>query len=193
MTTDDDKIHIAVAPVATELPVFICDLKRIRPSLQLARQAIDELRATHPESTPSNVQASYMSPWKSHLLNPKMVPLCQNVMTIASRVAHSLLLRPLSDLNLDMVVTDCWGVLYDRADHAKPHNHFPSDFGAVVYLEADEGCAPIIFAGRHVHQPKPETLVIFPGILDHEVPATPGRRVVVAMNLSKQAVFKAPG
>jgi len=32
-------------------------------------------------------------------------------------------------------------------------------------------------------------LVMFPGILTHEVPATKGRRVVVAMNLHKHATF----
>jgi hypothetical protein len=32
-------------------------------------------------------------------------------------------------------------------------------------------------------------MVMFPGILDHEVPATPGRRVVVAMNLAKRSTM----
>jgi len=30
---------------------------------------------------------------------------------------------------------------------------------------------------------------LFPGILVHEVPETEGRRVVVAMNLNKRALF----
>jgi hypothetical protein len=186
-----DKIRIAMAPVLADLPVFVCDLTPVQPVLQMAREAIDALRLSHPDSTPSNVQALYMSPWKSHLLEPRLAPLCHTVARVASEAALSLAQRPLDTLNLEMVVTDCWGVLYEQADLARRHNHFPADFAAVAYLEADADCAPIIFAGKHTLQPRPGTLVVFPGILDHEVPATPGRRVVVAMNLSKQLTFAA--
>ena len=79
-----------------------------------------------------------------------------------------------------MVVTDCWIAVYEEGDRTVRHNHFPADFGCVVYLEAEPGCAPLIFGGKTAHQPTPGSMVMFPGILDHEVPATPGRRVVVA-------------
>jgi len=75
--------------VASELPIFICDLQLIQPQLALARQAIDELRLSHPESTPSNVQAIYMSPWNSHDLNAKLQPLCDSVVTIAQTTAQN--------------------------------------------------------------------------------------------------------
>jgi hypothetical protein len=187
----DEKITIKTMPVATQLPVFVCDLSRLDGPLQLARQAIDDVRVTHPDSTPSNVQAVYMSPWQSHSLSGKFAPLCHSVILIAQICARQIGGVALAHLNMDLVVTDCWGAIYNPADFAKPHNHFPADFSAVVYLEAEPNCAPIVFGGTVPVQPAPGTLVLFPGILTHEVPPTQGRRVVVAMNLHKKATFPA--
>ncbi len=184
-------------PVAAQLPVTVCDLSALAPQLALAREALDELRRTHPVSPESNVRAAYMSPWKSHLLNPKLEPLCAAVLALARLAARGLAVYDLAQLNLQLVVTDCWGAVYEQGDAAARHNHFPSDFACVVYLEAEEGCAPIVFGGDTPVQPRPGMLLIFPGILDHEVPDTPGRRVVVAMNLAKvptlAAAAPAPG
>ncbi len=186
---DDDKVSMARMGVASELPVFVCDLKPMAAQLQLARQALDELRISHPASTPSNVQAVYMSPWKSHRLHPLLQPLCQGATLIVEACARSIGQTGLADLNLELVITDCWGAIYEQADHTRRHNHFPADFAAVVYLEAAEGCAPLVFAGRTAVQPRAGSMLVFPGILDHEVPPTAGRRVVVAMNLHKKATF----
>lgn len=60
----------------------------------------------------------------------------------------------------------------------------------MAYLEAEEKCAPLVFSGGFSVQPKPEMLIMFPGILDHEVPSNMGRRVVVAMNLHKRTTLK---
>ncbi len=187
----DDKITVQTVSVAMPLPVFVCNLGSLTGPLQLARQAIDEVRAQHPDSTPSNVQANYMSPWQSHSLSAKFSPLCHSVILIAQTCARQIGGARLADLNMDLVVSDCWGAIYGHGDFAKPHNHFPADFGAVVYLEAEPHCAPIVFGGQVPVQPVPGTLVLFPGILTHEVPPTPGRRVVVAMNLHKKAMFPA--
>ena len=176
--------------VTAELPVVICDLTPIQPQLDLARQAIEELRITHPQSPESNVKATYMSPWRSHLLNPKLVPLADSVRAIGHVVSGQLSAH-LGALNMDLVVTDCWGIIYEQSSYTQKHNHFPSEFSCSIYLEAHEDSAPIIFADKFHVKPKPNMLVMFPGILVHEVPATSGRRVVVAMNLQKRAVFDA--
>ena len=43
--------------VPAKLPVFWCSLNHFPEELRLAREAIDDVRAVHPDSTPSNVQA----------------------------------------------------------------------------------------------------------------------------------------
>ena len=185
----DDKVLIETLAVQTLLPVFVCDLQAIHEHLVLARQANDELRLAHPDTTPSNVHCVYMSPWKSHMMNGKLAPLCASVVTIAEHCAQMISAVGLPSLNMKLMVSDCWGAVYEKSDHAERHNHFPADFSVVVYLEADDHCAPIIFSGERVHQPRPGTLIVFPSILDHEVPASEGQRVVVAMNLIKKATF----
>lgn len=181
-----ESIHVVGASIQTELPAIIAELGPIADRLQLAREAIDELRASHPQSPESNVKAAYMSPWKSHLLNRKLLPLCASVVEIAKAAAPKAWSGDLGTLGLDLIVTHCWGAIYERADHTAPHNHWPADLSCVVYLEAEDGCAPLVFSRTSAYQPRPGTLIMFPGITMHEVPATPGRRVVVAMNLFKQ-------
>jgi hypothetical protein len=60
---------------------------------------------------------------------------------------------------------------------------------AVVYLEANENCAPIVFANSIMVKPVPGTLVIFPGILEHHVPENFDKRVIVAINYQKFPSF----
>ncbi len=171
-----------------DIPVFVCDLSPLTVHLALAKQAIDELRISHPQSPESNVKATYMSPWRSHELTDKFGPLSQVVLDV-SKQASQLLSANLDALNLEMVVSECWGIVYEEASYTLPHNHFPADFSCSIYLETHPDSAPIIFAGKYPLQPQPNMLVMFPGILTHEVPATQGRRVVVAMNLHKLATF----
>jgi len=185
----DDKVIITTSVAATVLPVFVCDLSAIRSHLLLAKEGIEDIRAQHPETTPSNVHSSYMSPWKSHLESDKFAPLCNSVTVIANYAAERFMSANLKQLNLDLVVTDCWGAIYEKSDYTERHNHFPADMSCSIYIEADENAAPIIFSNDLKVHPKPNMLVLFPGILDHEVPATEGRRVIVAMNLTKRATF----
>ncbi len=184
-----EKVLITPIYVPTELPVFICDLKPISQQLELARQAIDELRISHPESPNSNVYATYMSPWKSHYLNDKLKPLCDSVILIAKEASKQVLSANIEALNMDLIVTDCWGIIYEESDHTAFHNHFPAEFGCAIYLEADDNCAPIYFDNKMQFQPRPGTMALFPGILNHSVPQNTGKRVVIAMNINKRALF----
>jgi hypothetical protein len=184
---DSCKVFLEALFVPAKLPVLVCSMATLSAQLTLAREAIEELRVAYPESTPSNVHAAYMSPWRSHQLNKKFGALCDSVVTIAKVGAANYLTGNLDALNMDLVVVDCWGAIYQGGDHAERHNHFPADFGCVVYLEADDNCAPIIFGGSTSVQPTAGMCIVFPGILDHEVPATAANRIVVSMNLYKKS------
>lgn len=178
-----DKVNIHAAFIQPSQPVFVIDVNYLRPQLDLAREAIDELRVSHPEPISSNVKAAYTSPWNSHRLNPKLVPLCESMKVLAKECSRRVMESDLAALNYELAIFDCWGIIYDHADHTIAHNHFPATFACSIYLEADEGCAPIIFDGGFSFQPKPGLAVLFPGALKHSVPANEGRRVVVAMNM----------
>jgi hypothetical protein len=168
--------------VPTHLPVVVRDLSHLPEVLTLAQEAVGELRVSHPQTIASNVSAAYRSPWQSHRLNPKLMPLCQSVVAIAKEVSLSVLAVDLDDAPLK--VGSCWVIVYEEGDQTRLHNHFPATFSCAVYLEADGHCAPIVFGESFELQPKAGTLVLFPGILNHAVPAhAGGKRVVVSMNL----------
>jgi hypothetical protein len=171
--------------VPTVTPVFCCDIGRFESELKLAKEAVLELMQTHPQTTPSNVKSVYSSPYKSHLINPKLLPLTQLVLLLAKQVSKAHLTCDLDAINIDLIVADCWCSVYEQSDQTIPHNHFPSDFSAVVYLDVEAQCAPIVFANSIVVQPINHSLVLFPGLLEHHVPPTNGKRVIVAMNIFK--------
>ena len=171
-----------------DVPIFVCDLSPLHEQLRLAREGIEELRLTHPDSPLSNVKAEYMTPWRSHLLTAKFQPLIEVVLQVgqeAGKLLNSESEKPIPA----MLISECWGIIYEKSSYTQPHNHFPSDLACAIYLEAHDNSAPIIFSGKYPVQPKSNMLVMFPGILTHEVPATEGRRVVVVMNLHQQATF----
>ena len=181
-----ENLNIQPIYVPCSLPIFTADLsKHCELELNLAKEAINELKTTHPETTKSNVYAKYMSPWKSHLLNHKLTPICDKIVTIAHTVSHKSLSADLRQLNCKLVVSDCWGIIYEDSDYTRVHNHFPAEFGCSIYLETEKDCAPIIFSGEHAVQPQSGSMILFPGILNHEVPRNTGRRTVLALNIIK--------
>lgn len=175
--------------VETTLPIFWVDCLSLSDQLLKAREAIAELRQSHPQTTLSNVKSVYMSPWNSHKLNPKLIPICQSVMEYTQQAVLQYMNSDISSLNWTLNVTDCWGAIYEEEDYAIAHKHFPSDFSAVLYLEAEPGCAPIIFADKLKVNPRPNLLIIFPGLLMHHVPKNTGKRTVVVMNMHKFPKF----
>ena len=171
--------------VPTELSVFETSLSGHVEVLKLAREALEELRVSHPASTPSNVRAVYMSPWKSHLLTPKLQPLLDITADLIRKISIDFFRMDLDGLNYDLLTADAWCALYEQADSAILHSHYPADFSCVAYLDMEPGAAPIIFANALEVRPVSGSLLVFPGLLPHHVPATPGRRVVAAMNFIK--------
>ena len=171
--------------VPTELSVFETSLSGHVEVLKLAREALEELRVSHPASTPSNVRAVYMSPWKSHLLTPKLQPLLDITADLIRKISIDFFRMNLDGLNYDLLTADAWCAVYEQADSAILHSHYPADFSCVAYLDMEPGAAPIIFANALEVRPVPGSLLVFPGLLPHHVPATPGRRVVAAMNFIK--------
>ena len=171
--------------VPAELSVFETNLLGFPEVLKLAREALEDLRASHPASTPSNVRAAYMSPWKSHLLTPKLQPLLDLTMDLIRKISVDFFKMDLDGLNYDLMTADAWCAVYEQAESAILHSHYPADFSCVAYLDMEHGAAPIIFANALEVRPVPGSLLVFPGMLPHHVPATPSRRVVAAMNFIK--------
>ncbi len=180
--TSPSTSEITQFSVPTEATVFGCSLLDQPQALELAKLAVEELRDKHPDSTPSNVMAVYMSPWKSHLLTDKFGPLIQIVSDKIKEASKRHLSTDLAALNYDLAVADCWCAVYERSNYTIPHTHMPTTFSAVLYLEMDTGSSPIVFNNSVAANPTSGMLVFFPGHLLHHVPATEGKRTIVVIN-----------
>jgi hypothetical protein len=164
--------------ISVEVPYFTIDLSEYNYELDMARKAVEELQVNEP-GIESNVKSIYVSPYNSHMRNDKLHPLCRLVTKICEFITENALGQ-----KLEFSVTNCWAAIYEKDDFTVMHTHWPVLFSAVIYLESDEDSSPLIL-GDQINVPATKnTMVIFPGWLEHEVCETATPRVVVAMNLS---------
>lgn len=164
--------------VDKELPIFSTNISEYKQALILAGQAIFEEKRKNPESMESNVKAYYVSDYASHLRNEKFKPLIDIVLSFCEEIS-----KTYYKCEAKFKCYNCWGMIYDENDYTEKHNHFPSAFGAVVYIELDEESSPIVFEDQLTVVPSSGSLIVFPALLDHSVPKTKGRRLVVGMNI----------
>jgi hypothetical protein len=164
--------------VSKDLPIFSTNIKQHTEALRLAAEAIFEERQKNPQRMESNVKAYYVSSYSSHILNPKFQPLIDLTLSFCEEISKSYF-----KVELKYKCYNCWGMLYDKGDHTVPHNHFPSTFAAVVYIDFEDKAAPIVFEDELTVVPSSGSLIVFPAMLQHQVPKTDGRRMVVAMNI----------
>ena len=74
---------------------------------------------------------------------------------------------------------------YSEGDCAYKHNHYPVDFSCVYYISVTEKSSPIVFENKLKVQPKDGMLVLFPGIIHHNVFPTKDKRIAFAANFVK--------
>lgn len=168
--------------VTKELPIFSTNISQHREILRYAVEAIQELRQSNPKSIESNVVANYVSSWQSHLESTKLKPLCDLVLSFCREIS-----KTHYNANLEYKIFNCWGAIYEGGDYTKKHSHFPSTFAAVVYIDIYKNSSPIIFEDQLTVVPASGSLIVFPAILQHEVPKTNSRRVVIAMNIDYES------
>ena len=165
------------------IPVFTTKIENYEIKNTFLLHLVSEARRKNPESDVSNVNA-----WHRWLTNEdessigfeaiigEIVGACE---FISSKFSKN------SEEKLNFKSHNAWIAEYDENDYTQIHSHFPADFSCVYYIDVEEDSSPMIIEGRMVVKPENGLLVIFPGILDHEVPKTKGKRVVLALNVVK--------
>ena len=179
-----EKIEIQL--VDTQSLLFGFDLSSQKSQLDLAKIAVNELKVSNPEKRTSNIYGEWHSPMKAHLINEKLQPICKLVTNICGQIWSDVFGNGEGDCSDDFYVWQCWAVSYGNGGYAKSHNHFVAFFAAVLYLEADEVSAPIVFGNNSARPASQNALYIFPGALQHSVPVNSGKRVAIAMNILKK-------
>lgn len=179
---------IETIAVATQSLAFFVDLSPFPAELQLAREGVDDLRQLPCENVKLNVGAQFMSPWDSPKRTPKFYPLLQIVLQKIYAVCKTHFRSDLPSLNFKLRAFQCWCAVYEEGDATTFHNHFPCDFSSIVYLHMDQEAAPIVLENRVEVHLKTGSLLFFQGHVNHHVPTTVGRRLVLVANFYKLPV-----
>ena len=77
--------------------------------------------------------------------------------------------------------SECWSILYESGDFVESHNHEPSMYSFVYFVNTPKNSSPLVFdtSGYKV-QPEEGKMVIFDSKLNHHVPTNycSGRSIV---------------
>jgi len=187
MSKSELQVHFVPKPIE----VFTTILDNHVEVNKYLKDVILEHRQNNPESNSSNVKA-WHSDYLTHLGNPKFQPLIDEVMGAIRFISDEYY----EQKNVYYEVLNLWAMMYENEEFTTRHNHWPSEFGVCYYVDVDPDCAPVIFESNQddgvndknkplVIHPKNGMLVIWPGILEHEVPSTKGKRMAVSMNIDK--------
>ena len=167
------KIHY----VEGKYPVFTTFLNHSLEEIESIKEKIIEYRKENPISNKSNVKA-----WHSHYQTHRLTDCFDNINRRIISECDTIL-NKFNDTKSRLILHDMWVNIYHKEDHTVRHNHFPGDYSCCYYVDIEENSSPIKFPPELEVFPKNDMLVIFPGIVDHEVLPTNGRRIVIAMNL----------
>ena len=159
------------------LPVFTNMIKNHIKLNECLKQVIIDYRERYPQTSNTNVKA-WHSKWTTHLQTNKFQPLINEVINACSFISKEYY----REENLEFNVVNLWAMMYEKSEYAVRHRHYPADFSATYYVDVEPDCAPIVFDTLTI-TPKSGMLIIWPGLLHHEVPPTNSRRTVIGMNI----------
>ena len=137
------------------------------------KKIISDFRKEYPESDNSNVKA-----WHSHFDTHEKEPKFNILIDKIFKKSQEFL-----EINLNLHLVNFWVMEYEKGNHAVKHNHWPATLSGVYYIDVEENSSPIIFENNFVIKPKNGMLLLFPSIVNHEVPPSKGKRIVASINL----------
>ena len=88
-----------------------------------------------------------------------------------SRWVSNLIRKDFIQHPVDLKCVELWGVLYNEGDYITHHNHIPSLYSFVYFVNTPKGSSPLVFetSGRKI-EPEAGKIVIFESRLVHKVP-----------------------
>ena len=92
-------------------------------------------------------------------------------------------------LKVPLYLNDTWGLIYNKGQSAKMHNHWPSLWSYTYCVFACEKCSPLVFSNAQEPLsviPKTSQMIVFPAWLQHEVPTHTCEhdRIMISGNLN---------
>ena len=159
--------------IQTETEIGIYTLDDHQELNNKLKNIISDFRKKYPESDNSNVKA-WHSHFDTHVKEPKFNILIDRVMDAS---------KDFINIKCNLYLLNFWVMEYEKGNHAVKHNHWPATLSGVYYIDVEENSSPIIFENNFVIKPKNGMLLLFPSIVNHEVPPSKGKRIVASFNL----------
>ena len=88
-------------------------------------------------------------------------------------------------------ISDMWGMIYKKGDHAIVHDHWPALWSGVYYIKSPEKSGDLFFPQlKQAFQPKENMLVLFNGSTRHGVKEnlSDSERVAISFNVKEDNV-----
>jgi len=160
------------------LPIFV---ENIGDPFNL-KEVISEYRKTisHQKHT-SNVKA-----WQSSYFTHNETNIFDESIDYVLKKCDLMISNYYKDNKITHKCINMWVMQYEENDHAVNHCHYPADYSCVYYIDVSQYSAPLIIEKRLQINPESGMLVVFPGIINHEVPPTKSGRTAMALNIVKQ-------
>ena len=168
--------------IEKKTPIFTTIIDDYKSMNSHVKMHILEMKRQNPQGVESNVRA-----WRSHWFTHKITDVFNPLVELMTSACDFVSDQYYNDGHAKFEPFNFWVMDYQDGDETLEHNHFPSSFSVVYYVDVEDGCAPLIIEGETI-QPKNGMLVVFPGHLDHEVPKNKGRRIAASGNFHLKPV-----
>lgn len=167
--------------VVTKLPTFV--IENGPEEFNRFKDIILEKRSQDPEyldtdETAGHSVKAWLTKWDTHQTDERFLDIGNYAIFVLNYITEQVF-----NTHAKYKLASLWAVVMEEGDQATPHDHFPSAWSCVYYIDVEEDVAPILLEDKEVHV-KNGMLVLFPGFITHHVPPTKGRRIAVAMNIS---------
>jgi len=84
-------------------------------------------------------------------------------------------------------ITQCWGIVFNRDDYTKTHNHYPNTWSAVYYPKLTDDSGTLCFTDLDVRiKPEVGKLLIWESYIKHCVTKVRGERLAIAFNMNHE-------
>jgi|TARA_E500000318_G_scaffold83218_3_gene78796 hypothetical protein len=84
----------------------------------------------------------------------------------------------------NLSLKNAWGIIYNEGHYTKKHNHSFFYYSFVYYLSVEKNNSPLIFENTTKIYPEEDTLILFPGYLNHEVKPNKNKKIAISGNIS---------
>ena len=180
-------MNIDTRYVEKKTPIFTTLIDGHDEMNQYVKYHILEMKKQHPEGVDESNVKAWRSDWFTHKITKVFDPLVDMMGSACDYIAENYYDYEYSEPDVKFKPFNFWVMDYVDGDKTLEHNHFPTDFSCVYYVDVEEGCAPLIIEGETI-QPENGLLVVFPGHLNHIVPPNKGRRMCASGNFHLKPV-----